>query len=143
MNIEVIEKRFSSHMEKNYKLSDLAPFLRSYVRLLLIFKDELPSTMMRVLLERQKQLLGYEFNGESFDEMRDLSRKGVENDLEVGADAIKQSSLNRLFFCALLDTEESDFFYLTEPLFEFARRMEVSPELLKQILESEFVGLKV
>lgn len=41
-------------------------------------------------------------------------------------------------FCGLLDTEESDFFYLTEPMFEFVRNMGVSSEQLKQILELEF-----
>ena len=51
--------------------------------------------------------------------------------------------LNRLLFCALLDTEENDFFYLTEPMFEFVQNMEVSPDQLKQILESEFVGFKI
>lgn len=50
--------------------------------------------------------------------------------------------LNRLMFCALLDTEESDFFYLTEPMLEFVWNMGVSSEQLKQILELEFKKLR-
>lgn len=51
--------------------------------------------------------------------------------------------LSRLLFCALLNTEENDFFYLTEPIFDFVREMEISPVQLAQILESKFDGFKI
>jgi hypothetical protein len=57
--------------------------------------------------------------------------------------ATREAMLNRMLFCAFLDTEETDFFYLTEPMFEFVRIMHISPSQLKQILESEFSGFKI
>jgi hypothetical protein len=55
----------------------------------------------------------------------------------------REAMLNRLLLCALLNAEENDFFYLTEPMFEFVREMQVSPDLLAQILKSEFIGFKI
>ncbi len=51
--------------------------------------------------------------------------------------------MNRLLFSASLDGDETDFFYLTEPMFEFSKKMGVSPIDLKKILESEFAGFLV
>jgi hypothetical protein len=142
MNLEIIEKRFSSYLGNFWKLSDIAPFLLVYIRLLLLFKNELPRVKLNVVLERQKQLRGEEFKGDGFDEVRTSSRKEMDRDIRNNASTTREAMLNRLLFCALLDTEENDFFYLTEPMFEFVKKMEVSPDQLKKILESEFVGFQ-
>ena len=143
MNLEIIKKRFGSYLVKFWKLSDIAPFLLAYIRLLLLFKNELSRAELKVVLERQKQLRGEEFKDEGFDELRNSSRKEMDRDVKKNTSTTREAMLNRLLFCALLDTEENDFFYLTEPMFEFVQKMEVSPDQLKQILESEFVGFKI
>ena len=142
MNISIIEKRFDSHLEKFWKLSDVTPFALAYIRLLLLFRDELTSLKLNALLERQNKLRGKDFIYEDFDELRESLRKDIERDVGNDASETREAMLNRLLFCALLDTEENDFFYLTEPMFEFVRKMEVSPDQLKIILESEFVGFR-
>ena len=143
MNFETIETRFGVFLENFWKLSDIAPFLLVYIRLLLLFKNELSQMELNVVLERQKQLLGNEFSDDGFDELRSLSRKEMARDVGNNTSMTRRGMLNKLLFCALLDTEENDFFYLTEPIFEFVREMEISPVQLTQILESEFVGFKI
>ncbi|MBT9100189.1 hypothetical protein KFZ76_21015 [Methylovulum psychrotolerans] len=143
MNLEIIEKHFGLHLEKYWQLSDIAPFLFVYIELLLVFKNELSQVELNVVLERQKQLRGEEFADDGFDELMNLSRKEVDRDIGNNTSTTRKGMLNRLLFCALLDTEENDFFYLTEPVFEFVRKMEISPDQLKRILESAFVGLKI
>lgn len=139
MNFDTIEKRFCTFLEKYWKLSDIAPFLLAYIQLLFLFKSELSSVELNFLLERQKKLRGEKFIDNNFDELRSLSRK--EMDRAVGDTGMtRRRMLNRLLFCAMLDTEESDFFYLAEPIFEFVREMNVTYEQLAKILESEFVG---
>ncbi len=142
MNLDVIGKRFGAFLEKYWKLSDMAPFLLVYIQLLLLFKSELSSVELNVVLERQKQLLGEKFTDIGFDELRSLSRK--EMDKDVGnTSMMRRGMLNRLLFCALLDEDENDFFYFTEPVFEFVRGMDVPPVQLTRILESEFAGFKI
>ncbi len=143
MNLRIIEKSFDSFLNKFWKLSDIAPFILAYIRLILLFKNELSQVELNVILERQKQLRGEEFKDDSFDELRNSSRKKLDLDTRNNTSTTKEAMLNRLLFCALLDTEESDFFYLTEPMFEFVQKMEVSPNQLKQILESEFIGFNI
>ncbi|POZ51366.1 hypothetical protein [Methylovulum psychrotolerans] len=143
MNLKIIEKHFGSYLEKYWQLSDIAPFLFVYIELLLLFKNELSQVELNVVLERQKQLRGEEFADDGFDELMNLSRKEVDRDIGNNTSTTRKGMLNRLLFCALLDTEENDFFYLTEPVFEFVRKMEISPDQLKRILESAFVGLKI
>jgi len=143
MNSGIIEKRFSSYLDKFRSLSDIVPFSLAYIRLLLLFKNELSPVELNVILERQKQMHGEEFNDESFDEVRDSIRKELDLEIRNNTSTKREAMLNRLLFCALLDTEEKDFFYLTEPIFEFVQKMEVSPEQLQQILESEFVGFEI
>lgn len=143
MNLETIEKNFGSYLGKFWKLSDIVPFLLVYIQLLLLFKNELSRAELNVVLERQKQLRGEKFKDEGFDELRRSNRKEIDRDLRNNTGTTREAMLNRLLFCALLDTEENDFFYLTEPMFEFVQKMEVSPDQLKQILESEFVGFKL
>jgi len=143
MNLEIIEKHFGPYLEKHWQLSDIAPFLLVYIELLLVFKNELSQVELNVVLERQKQLRGEEFADDGFDELMNLSRKEVDRDIGNNTSTTRKGMLNRLLFCALLDTEDNDVFYLTEPVFEFVRKMEISPDQLKRILESEFVGLKI
>ncbi|WP_133719249.1 hypothetical protein [Methylocaldum gracile] len=83
MNLEIIEKRFGSYLDKFWKLSDIAPFLLAYIRLLLLFKNELSRVELNVVLERQKQLRGEEFKDEGFDELRNSSRKEMDRDVRT------------------------------------------------------------
>jgi hypothetical protein len=98
---------------------------------------------LNTVLERQKQLRGEIFQDEGFDNLRNSIRKEMDREIRNNASTTKEAILNRLLFCALLDTEENDFFYLTEPMFEFVQIMRVSPKQLKKILESEFVGFNL
>lgn len=143
MKFEAIENCLSEFLEKYWKLSDIAPFLLVYIRLLLLFENELSQVELNIVLERQKQLLGEEFTNDGFDELKSLSRKEIDGDLRCNTGVTRRGMLNRLLFCSLLDTEESDFFYFTEPIFEFVREMNVSPVQLVQILETEFAGFKI
>lgn len=140
MNVETVERRFSSYLNESWMLSNVVPFLLAYIRLLLLYKSELSPAILNTVLERQKQLLGAEYKDEGFDELRKSSRKQMERDVRKNTSATRGALLNRLLFSAFLDTEESDFFYLTEPMFEFVREMKVSSDQLKNILESEFSG---
>ena len=142
-NLEIIEERFASYLDEFWELSDTAQFLLTYIRLLLLFKDELSPKELNVVLERQNQLRGVAFKDDGFYELRNSSRKAMDRDLRNNTSTTREGILNRLLFCALLDAEENDVFYLTEPMFEFVRTMGVSPDQLKQILESEFVGLNI
>ena len=72
-----------------------------------------------------------------------FSRSELNRHLKDNSESTREAVLNRLLFCALLDTDETDFFYLTEPMFEFVRKMRVAPVELKKILEAEFVGFKI
>ena len=143
MELETIERRFVSFLERYWALRDIKPFLHTYIRLLFLFKDEISQEALGVLQERQKQLRGEEFKDRAFDDLRNSSRRAMDRDLRNNNGATREAMLNRILFCALLDTEETDFFYLTEPLFEFVKKMKVSPDQVKQVLESEFVGFKI
>lgn len=143
MNLEIIEKRLSAYLDEFWSLNDITPFLLVYIHLLLLFKYEFSETQLNVILNRQRQLLGEEFNGDAFDEAKKSSQSKIDNHLGSNNCATRETALNRLLFCALLDAEENDFFYLTEPIFEFVREMHVSADQLRQILESEFSGFRV
>jgi hypothetical protein len=142
MDLEAITDRFDSFLRESWKLSDVAAFSRTYVRLLLLFKNELSREELSVVLERQKQLRGEEFSDEGFDELRTLScRKMMPRD---NNSTTRREALYRLLFCSLLlKIDEPDFYYLTEPMYECVEDLEVSPDELKQILESEFSGFRV
>lgn len=143
MNLEIIEKRLSAYLDEFWSLNEITPFLLVYIHLLLLFKYEFSETQLNVILNRQRQLLGEEFNGDAFDEAKKSSRSKIDNHLGSNNCTTRETALNRLLFCALLDAEENDFFYLTEPIFEFVREMHVSADQLRQILESEFSGFRV
>lgn len=143
MDIATIERRLSSYLEKAWTLRDVKPFLLVYVELLLLFKNEIAPVSVSTILERQKQLLGEEFQGGDFDKLRVSSRKRMDEDLRTNSQATREAMLNRMLFCAFLDTEETDFFYLTEPIFEFVRTMEVSSDDLTRILASKFGDLEM
>jgi hypothetical protein len=140
MKTHDLEHCFDSYLSRFHESGDIAPFLRVYTRLLLAFKDEIPLKERSVLLEREKQLRGLEFNPDGFAELSDSSRNGIYQGIGSNASASREAQLNRMLYCAMLDLGESDFFYMTEPVFEFARVMGVSPDVLGRILESEFVG---
>ena len=143
MNLDVLEKCFELYLNKFRELSDIAPFLLVYIRLLLLFKNEISQVKLNIILERQKQLRGEGFTDEGFNELRDSSRKELDRNIRKNTSTTREARLNSLLFCAMLDTEENDFFYLTEPMLEFVQNMEVFPDQLQKILESEFDGFKV
>lgn len=138
MNLDYIEDCFCPFLDKFWSLNNITAFSLAYIRLILLFKNELLESEICTVLERQKQLRGQEFNNSGFDEIQTSNRKYLDS-----VSTTKSTMLRRLVFCAFLDTEESDFFYLTEPMFEFVRVMKVSAEQLKQVLESEFIGFKL
>ena len=133
---------FASFLEKSWKPSDITRVLLVCVRLLLLSRTSLPEKALGVLLERQKQLRGEPFDDSGFEAIRKFTRG--ELDRRVGADdqSAKSAMLNRLLFCAMLDGEETDVFYLTEPIVEFVRTVAVPSEELQRILKSEFVGFR-
>ncbi|MES2670797.1 MAG: hypothetical protein V4673_10320 [Pseudomonadota bacterium] len=138
--MDTLERCFDSYLARHRKISDIAPFSLAYIRLLFAFKDDLPQEKLSVLLERQKQLRGQKFKSDGFDELRNSSRIDMDQAIRNNADFTREARLARMLFCAFLDSEESDFFYMTEPIFEFARNMGMSSDEVRKILESEFVG---
>jgi hypothetical protein len=116
--------------------------MRAYVQLLLLFADELSAVELNVVNERKKQLRGEEFDNKDFDALRLSSRQTMAQDDKENT-ITRRAMLNKLLFCALVDTEETDLFYLTEPMFEFMREMKVRPNEAIKILESEFISFKV
>lgn len=101
MNCEVIEKRLGEFLERHWQLSDIAPFMLVYIRLLLLFKGGLSQAEVNVVLERQRPLLGWPFVDDGFDELRCLVRKTVGEDLKNETDIARRGMLNRLLFCSL------------------------------------------
>jgi hypothetical protein len=142
MNLENISTRFDSFLNQHWKLSNITPFMRAYVQLLLLFADELSAVELNVVNERKKQLRGEEFDNKDFDALRLSSRQTMAQDDKENT-ITRRAMLNKLLFCALVDTEETDLFYLTEPMFEFMREMKVRPNEAIKILESEFISFKV
>lgn len=142
MNLEDLDTRFAEFLDESWLLSNTGPFVRAYIRLLLMYRNELFPVELNAVLERQKQLRGEPFDDGEFEKLRKSSRKKMAQD-DIDNNTSRRAMLNRLLFCTLLDTEESDFFYFTEPLFEFMRAMRVPLHEAKQILESEFAGFEV
>lgn len=143
MDLGNIEKRFGAFLDSSWQLSNVAPFSLVYIRLLTLFNGELSEMQVQGLLLREKCLKGEDCDDGALEELRISSRNEMNEHLKNNASTTRAALLNRLIFGALLDSDESDFFYITEPLFEFARGMRVSPDQLRRILESEFVGFKM
>ncbi|MEA5668059.1 hypothetical protein VA603_10985 [Stenotrophomonas sp. MH1] len=143
MNIDEIEIKLSEFLSRTWKLEDTPPFLRSYVRLLLVYKNELSHMEVAALLDRLRQLSGEQPAPDNFHELRITLRERLNQDLSRGETESRNGALNRLFFAALLDSAETDFFYLTEPMFEFSKIMSTDPETLKRILDEEFSGFMI
>ena len=143
MNIDTIESKFSLFLSKAWTLEDVLPFLRSYVRLLLVYRSELSREEIDALLNRQRQLVDSQPAADSFAELRLALREKLDRHLSRDDGGSRDEALNRLLFNAFLDSTEPDFFYLVEPMFEFARKMNTDPDLLKGILEAEFPRFKV
>ena len=142
MTLDILENNFGSYLESYRELSDIAPFLLTYIRLLFLFKSELSMELLLTISERQKQLRGGQIKSEGFEKVISAARNEMRGDLSINSSLTRNAMLNRLLFCALLDSEENEFLYLTEPMFDFVRIMEVSLDQLKPILEAEFVGFK-
>jgi hypothetical protein len=142
MDINKIEKLFCAYLERHGNLSDLRPFLLTYIDLLLLFKRELSELEMSVVLERKKQLRHENFNECNFERFRKAISNAMSGHLKGNTSTSRDGMINRLLFCALLDTEENDFFYLTEPIFEFVGIMKVSSVQLSEILENQFADFR-
>lgn len=143
MDTSNVERAFALHLEKCWEPSYLPRIILVYIRLLLLFKGALSQKVLGVLLEREKQLHGQPFSDSEFEELRAFVRSELNRHIRGGDHTTKEAMLNRLVFCALLDDDEDDVFYLTEPISEFARVMAVSPVELQRIIESEFAGFRV
>lgn len=113
-------------------MEDVSPFLRSYVRLLLAFRSELSSVEIDALLDRQRQLADNRPVADSFPELRIALREKLDRHLSRNEHGSREEALNRLLFSVFLDSTESDFFYLVEPMFEFAR-IRMSPLICSKI----------
>jgi hypothetical protein len=143
MDLEFIEERFSSYLKKFGDLKNFHPFALAYIRLLLLFRDELSERELAGLQKRRGQLLGGKSDGVELNDLRKISRKKMEGYLRNDESSSRDALINSLIFGALLETEETHFFYMTEPMFEFAEEMGVAPEKLEEILESEFSGFEI
>jgi hypothetical protein len=138
MGAPSVEGAFALYLEKCWEPGALNRVLLVYIRLLLLFRTALPKKTLDVLLERQKQLLGQAFDDSGFEDLRKIVRDTLNRNIRNDDQSTDEAMLNRLLFCALLDGDETDVFYLTEPISEFARIMAVSPAELRRILETEF-----
>lgn len=143
MTSSKLEARFSAFLDEEWELSDWPTFSLAHIRLLRIFEQELPENVLTALGEREKQLRGEKFLDCGFEQLKQSMRSRIGE--ESGADdaSKRRAALNRLIFAAFLDTPEEDFFYLTEPMFEFAQNTGVSSKQLSHILEVEFQGLRL
>jgi hypothetical protein len=144
MDAATVKRSFVSYLEKCWLCSDVKRFLLVYIQLLLLFRTDLSPKALSVILERQKQLHGQPFDDSAFEDMKRFVRDELNRHLNSSSnDSTTEVMLNKLLFCAMLDGDETDFFYLTEPLFEFSGNMGVDSIKLKKILESEFVGFRI
>lgn len=143
MNIDTIESKFCNFLSKAWALEDVLPFLRSYVHLLLVYKSELSGVEIDALLDRQRQLANNRLLANSFSELRVVLREKLNGHARRNEAGSRKEALDRLLFSAFLDSTEPDYFYLVEPMFEFSRKMNVDPALLKGILETEFPGFTI
>lgn len=141
--IDRIEAHFSAYLDKGWSSSNLTPFRRTYIRLLLVFGSELSAMERDALVERQKQLRGEDFQKDRLEEVRIAGQKRMSEYSRTNTRRCRAAILDMLLVGALLDSRETDVFYLTEPLFEFVHGLQVSPEQLVEILESEFEGFMV
>lgn len=142
MKLKTLEQNFCSFLDESWKLSEIAPFPLAYLRLLFLFKNELSDAELAVLWQRQKQLRGENFKDDGFDEFRKSIGNERDRYLENNTSSSRKAMLNSLLCCARHDAEENHFFYLTEPMFEFARIMKISSDELKKILELEFAEFR-
>lgn len=143
VNMYDIEIKFSDFLSRAWKLEDISPFLRSYVRLLLAYRSELSHMEVAALQDRLRQISCGQSAPDYFSELRITLRERLDQHLSRDEVGSRAEALDRLLFCAFLDSSETDFFYLTEPMFEFARIMKIEPETLRSILEEEFSGFAI
>ena len=136
--MNALEKSFSDYLARTWSPDVIKPFLFVYIELLLTFEPQLPREAAAAVKERQKQLLGQPFEVRTIESLRAATRSDLARYARKGDRASVEANINKMLFCALLDTEESDYFYLTEPIFEFALNMGVSQARLQKILENQF-----
>lgn len=142
VTIETIRTCFDKFLSANWHLDNVDPFTRTFIRLLLLFVNELKIHEQDALLQRQRQSRGDSLDGRRFSELLQCAQEELVRGVH-DADNKRRAALNRLLFCALMDTAESDFFYFTEPMFECVEALGVLPSQLLAILESEFPGFMV
>lgn len=143
LNYERIEAGFESYLEKFDDEIEIIQFRRVFIRLVLMFKEELSAIQLEGAIELRKHLSGEEYNHECLSELQKSSRELLNQNLKDDTTMNRGALLNQMLFGALLDTEEADFHYVTEPMFIFIQEMGVSLAQLKEILESEFIGLNI
>ncbi len=135
-----VADKLNSYLNTFWKNGDVTQFSLVYARLLLLFEGDLSQIEVDAVLERRKQLRGEKFNSEKFSEVRMVANRKLSQEFEADGILSKNAMLNRMMFCLFLDSEEHESFYLTEPIFEFARVMEISPKEIQRVLEMEFDG---
>jgi len=136
--IAELENKFMTFLDDGFDLDDFSPFLRTYLRLLRPYDFEISPQQNAVLVERNKQMNDVAFDDSVYESARLNCRREMDSALANGCSASRNNALNRMIFCALSDSPESDVFYLIEPIFDFARSMKIKVELLAEILYAEF-----
>ena len=86
-------------------------------------------------------MVGGQYDKSILDDLEKSCRESVNQNLKNDASMTREALLNQMLFGALLDSEETDFFYVTEPMFLFAKEMDVAAAELEEILVSEFSEL--
>ena len=141
-NIDSIESNLDSYLDRFGDSVEIIQFRRTYLHLVLIFKDELTASQLDGALELQKCLRDEQYDKSVLDELEKSSRELLNQNLKNNASTTREALLNQLLFGALLESDETDFFYVTEPMFLFAKEMKVDANELEKILISEFAELK-
>ena len=140
-NLDGVESNLDSYLGKFGNSVEITQFRKAYLRLVLMFKEELGTTQLEGALELQKHLVGGQYDKSILDDLEKSCRESVNQNLKNNASMTREALLNQMLFGALLDSEEADFFYVTEPMFLFAKEMDVAAAELEEILVSEFAEL--
>ncbi|MFQ3247377.1 MAG: hypothetical protein ACI9SP_004032 [Arenicella sp.] len=141
LSIDTVESKFGSYLDKFGNSVDIIQFRKAYLRLVLMFKEELETTKLEGALELLKCFSNEQYDKPVLDDLEKSCRESLNQNLKSNASMSREALLNQLLFGALLEAEEIDFFYVTEPLFLFAKEMGVAAAELDEILMSEFIEL--
>ena len=137
-SVDRIESKLASYLSRCGDSVETIQFRRAYLRLVLQFKDELTASQLDGALELQKCLRDEQYDRAVVDELEESSRELLNQHLKNNASTTREALLNQLLFGALLESDDTDVFYVTEPMFLFARKMKVDVNELEEILVSEF-----